>query len=1006
MKKRATRVLALLIGIMMLFTSFVMPVSASSTDDGGGKTQKKSVSSISDVEEILNSISYSEYRTKYADAAKGTKEYIIDALDYDAGKTTAEVEKKDEYYEKSDVPMTPETGSVTWNVDIETAGLYLIEIEYCQVPGKTNSIERIFSLNGSVPFSEARSVVLNKTWAYDYRIDENGNETFKTDKNGNDIRPSVIEKPEWTVYALHDSDGYYLDPLEFYMEAGNNTITLESSRESMAIKSIIVRPYDEPVSYEEYLKIYGDPESNRPSSSATIKIEAENAGKVSHVTMYPVYDRTSSITSGLTGEQSAKVTRYNTFGKEQWQNVGEWVEYEIDVTEDGYYGIAFRFRQSLLSGMYVSRKVYIDGEVPFAEAATCQFNYTDKWQTQYLGSNGTEFEFYLTKGKHTIRFEAVLGDMGEQIRKVNDTLSNVNSCYLEIIKLTGSNPDQNRTYGFSRVMPKVLQTMLRESSNLQNIYDYLVGKVGRGEKTATIEQLKNILYDMGYDEENIAKDLKRLKTNIGSLGTWISTAKTQPLQVDYILIQSKNDSLPKANSNFFQSMWYEIKLFFSSFVTDYSSFGVSDTTEEAKSVEVWLEKGRDHALIIRNLIDNKFTPEKNISANLKLVSAGTLLPSVLAGVGPDVSLFAGSTTVIDYALRHAVVPLNEFIENDETDVRAWFPDAAMVPLTLYDYDVDTDTTTETYYALPDELTFPMMFYRKDILASLGLEVPKTWDDLLSMIPILQYNNMEIGIANDIYTFIYQSGNEAYADHGMRINFDSTGVLNAFTKLCNMYTQYSLPYQYDFANRFRTGEMPIAIANYTACNQLSIFASELSGLWTFVPLPGYELTDDDGNTYINNCAIAGVSGCIMLNGCEDKDAAWEFMKWYTAKDFQVSYANEIVSIVGIASRPATANTEALADLPWTSEEATNILAQFDNLTAVPNYPGSYYLARYVNFAFLAAYNDGKDPADSLLGYVTTINKEISRKRKEFGMDYLEIGETLEELKAKKELQETN
>ena len=1005
MKKRATRVMALLMGIMMLMSAFVIPVSASSTDGGTEGEPKKNVSSISDVEEVLNSITYSEYRKKYAEVAKGTGEYVINATDYDTEKTTAKVEVKDEYYGETNVLMTPELGSVTWNVNIEKAGFYLIEIEYCQVVGKTNSIERIFSLNGTVPFSEARSVVLNKTWVYDYVIDENGNETFKTDKNGNDIRPSVIESPEWTVYALRDSDGYYIDPLEFYFNAGENTITLESSRESMAIKSITVRPYNEPVSYEEYLKIHGNPESNRPSSSATIKIEAENAGKVSHVTMYPVYDRTSSITSGLTGEQSAKVTRFNTFGKEQWQNVGEWVEYEIDVTEDGYYGIAFRFRQSLLSGMYVSRKVYVDGEVPFAEAATCQFNYTDKWQVQYLGSNGTEFEFYLTKGKHTIRFEAVLGDMGEQISKVNDTLTNINACYLEIIKLTGSNPDKNRTYGFSRVMPKVLQTMLRESSNLQNIYDYLVEKVGRGEKTATVEQLKNLLYEMGYDEENIAKDLSRFKTNIGSLGTWINSVKSQPLQVDYVLIQSKNEALPKATSNFFQSMWYEIKLFFSSFSTDYNSFGVSDTSEEAKTVEVWLESGRDQALIIRNLIDNEFTPESNIAANLKLVSAGTLLPSVLAGVGPDVSLFAGSTTIIDYALRHAVVPLNEFIEKD-AGILSQFPEAAMIPLTLYEYDVDTDTTTSTYYALPDSLTFPMMFYRKDILASLGLEVPKTWDDLLAMIPVLQYNNMELGIANDIYTFIYQSGNEAYADHGMRINFDSTGVLNAFTKLCNMYTQYSLPYTYDFANRFRTGEMPIGISAYTSCNQLSVFASELSGLWTFVPLPGYELTDDEGNTYINNCAIAGVTGCIMLNGCEDKASAWEFMKWYTAKDFQVAYANEIVSIVGIASRPATANSEALADLPWTSEEATNILAQFDNLTAVPNYPGSYYLARYVNFAFLAAYNDGKDPADALLGYVNTINKEITRKRKEFGMDYLEIGETLDQLKAKKALQEMN
>ena len=1003
MKRKAKKTLALLLGIMMLISAFIVPVGATDKKVDAGSSSTKASTSMSDVQEVLSTPSYADYRKKYASIAKGDGTYVIDALDYDKSKTTAIVEQKEGYYGKDGCLITPEVGSVTWKVNIEKEGFYVIELEYCQIEGKTSEIERIFSLNGSVPFSESRSIVLNKVWTYDYVIGKDGKPTFKTDITGNDIRPSVSESPEWINYVIHDSYGYYSDPLQFYFKKGENEITLESSREQVAIKSITIRPYEEPITYEDYKKIYGDPEKNRPSSAASIKIEAENAGKVSHVTMYPVYDRTSPITSGLTGMQSAKMTKYNTFGKEQWQNVGEWVEYEIDVAEDGYYSIAFRYKQSLLSGMYVSRKVYIDGEVPFVEAASCRFGYTDKWDIKYLGSDGTEYEFYLTKGKHTIRFEATLGDMGEQIQKVNESLSNINSCYLEIIKLTGSTPDKNRTYGFSRVMPNVLKTMMIESSNLQATYDYLVEKVGRGEKTSTIEQVKNILYTMASDEKEIAAKLETLKSYIGTLGTWITSAKTQPLQVDYILIQSKNEALPKKEANFFESLWYEIKLFFSSFTTDYSSFGVSDTAGEARTVEVWLEsgtdKGRDQALIIRNLIDNKFTPESGISANLKLVSAGTLLPSVLAGVGPDVSLFAASTTVIDYALRNAAVPLNDFIEKDSEDVLARFPDAAMIPLTLYNYDVDTDTTSKTYYALPDSLTFAMMFYRKDILADLGLEVPKTWDDLLAMIPILQYNNMEIGISNDIYTFIYQSGYEAYADHGMRINFDSTGVLGAFTKLCNMYTQYSLPYQYDFSNRFRTGEMPIGITTYTACNQLSIFASELSGLWTFVPLPGYEVVDEDGNTTINNSAIATVTGCIMLNGCEDKDAAWEFMKWYTAKDFQVSYSNEIVSIVGIASRPATANSEALADLPWTAEEVNNIIAQFENLTAVPNHPGSYYLARYVNFAFLAAYNDGKDPADALLSYVTTINKEITRKRKEFGMDYLEIGQKLDDLKKK-------
>ena len=1027
MKRKAKRLLAMLLCIMMLASAMIVPISAAN--------KKGSSASISDVNDILNALNYAEYRKSYLTEPKGEGEIIIDAAsdkflvndnkDTDAKSDDNSNIKVVDWQGKENVLYVPGTGSVTWKFDVEKAGNYVIAIEYCQADDdKTNSIERIFYINGEVPFSEARSIVLSKIWEYKYK-DENGNKTFEKDANGNDIRPEVIPSCEWGEYELIDSKGYYANPFEFYFKAGSNTITLESVREPIYIKSITLRPQKELISYNDYLKHHG---ASAPVKGEPIKLEAEAPSKVSNVTMYPVNDRTSPVTSGVTGIQSAQVTKYNTAGKEQWQTVGEWMTYEIDVAEDGYYSIVLRYKQDLLSGMYVSRRVYIDGEIPFAEAGNCRFAYTDEWKTTKLTDGKTEFKFYLTKGKHEIKLEAVLGEMASIIQQVNATLSNINACYLEILKLTGSDPDENRTYNFSRVMPDVLETLMIESVNLKGVFNYLVEQVGKGEKTSTIEQIYILLNKMASDEKQIPGNLQTLKTQIGSLGTWINSAQTQPLQVDYIQIQDSEMEVPKADVGFFKSLWYELKLFWYSFTVDYNTLGATSDDAKANSVEVWVTTsataGRDEAQIIRDLSDNTFAPKKNISVNLKLVSGGTLLPSVLAGVGPDVSLMEASTTIIDYALRSAVIPLNEFVlkdlgvtvnadSNDEdylnkvqlTDeqkansVFKSFPEAAMIPLTLYEYDVESGKTTEAYYALPDTLNFSMMFYRKDVLASLDIEIPQTWDDLLSILPVLQYNNMEIGIQNDIYTFIYQSGNEAYADEGMRINFDDPGVLNAFTKLCNMYTQYSLPYTYDFSNRFRTGEMPIGIASYTACNQLSIFASELSGLWSFVPLPGCELTNKEtGEKYINNCSMATVTGCIMLSGCDNKENAWEFMKWYTSADFQIPYSNDIVSIKGIAARPATANTEALSELPWTSEEATNILKQFGNLSAVENHPGSYYLARYVSFAFLAAYNEGKDPADALMDYVNTINKEIIRKRQEFGMDVLEIGQTLADLKA--------
>ena len=80
--------------------------------------------------------------------------------------------------------------------------------------------------------------------------------------------------------------------------------------------------------------------------------------------------------------------------------------------------------------------------------------------------------------------------------------------------------------------------------------------------------------------------------------------------------------------------------------------------------------------------------------------------------------------------------------------------------------------------------------------------------------------------------------------------------------------------------------------------------------------------------------------------------------------------------------ATANMKALDLLSWSTAEANALVEQFEQLAAVPNYPGSYIITRYTNFAFLDAVNNDVDPAEALQSYVTVINKELSRKRKEF------------------------
>ncbi|NLK38654.1 MAG: extracellular solute-binding protein [Clostridiales bacterium] len=977
-RNKFIRLTALLLSLLMVGGFYALPAAAAEDS----KQASSSTRTLEELKELLNTISYSGYLAKYSNVPRATSSILIDAADYDEENTTAEVEVRSNYEGKSgDSLFIPESGTVSWSVDIPADSLYNIKIEYYPIVAKSSSIERVFLINNKVPFAEARYLVMSKVWTNSYLTDDEGNPAYRKDLGGNDLRVQTNQTPEWRTYVFSDSSGYYKGAFEFYFEKGTNIISLEAVREPVVIKSIELYRQSELPKYEDYLKEI-EKKNNTATDVDPIYIPAEFPVAISDESIYASNDRTSAITE----PQSAKAQLFNVIGGQgNYRTVGQWIRYEFEVEKDGLYEIVARFKQDKLAGMFTSRVIKIDGEILFEEAYNARFEYSKEWQVKALGDGENTFQFYLEKGKHTIELEVGLGELATILNQVENTLSVINDSYLEIMKLTGSSPDKYRDYGFFRIMPNTIIDLLVEGRNLDKVSEYLTELAGeKGSHVATLDKISFLLKKMGSSEDQIARNLSNLKSYIGTLGTWLNSSKTQPLTLDYLQIQPVGDPLPKGKAGVFESIWFEIRSFFNSFWVDYSVMGATAEVDTDDVVEVWIAEGRDQAKVIRNMIDSMFTPQTGIAVNLKLVAGGTLLPSVLSGQGPDVYIGLGSADTINYAIRSAVQPLNDFDGFEETTKN--FTEAAMVPLTLYG---------ETY-GLPEKMGFPMMFYRQDILANLGIEIPKTWEDVLAAVPILQANNMMIGLAREYEMFLYQMGGDRYADEGMRIGLESNIALEAFDYYCSFYTMYSFPVTYDAANRFRTGEMPIIISDYTSMyNQLTVFATEIRGLWEFVPVPG--TLREDGT--INNVSIAGVSAVVMLNGADNPEKSWEFMKWFTGAEAQARYSNDLVTTIGPAAKHNTANKFALEEMPWTTNEYKNLMAQFDNLAAIPNYPGSYIVARYVNFAFLAAYNDKKNPAEELLSYITIINKEITRKRKEFNLETLELGETLAEKRAR-------
>ena len=831
---------------------------------------------------------------------------------------------------------------------------------------------------------------------------------FANDIDGNESKPSKYMINELSTYVATDSSGYHIEPLQFYFPEGNNTIQLEAQRESMVLVEVEVFPYDydkEMRTYDDYIKYYQE-QGATDVADFYLKLQAEYATATSETTIYPLADRTSAISQ----PQSPYIQYLNAIGGDggdKWQRVGQWARYTVEVEESGFYEIVLRYRQSVNEGAFSTRVLRVatqsminegrNTEVPFKEANYLRFNYKDTWQTSAINSGSdVTYKVYLEKGKNYIEFEAGLGDMASILLDVTDSLNTINDIYIKFLMITGSDPDKYRDYDFYSIVPEEVDQLLVQAEKLYVLADRLQAQVGSaGSYTATLRTVAQLLERMGKNEHNIAANLENLKENLGTVGTWIQNGAKQPLELDYIIIRTPqgNQNLPKANANFWQSLWFEICQFFKSFVADYSQLGATVVSDPDNRIEVWTTLGRDQAQVLRSLINSDFA-KNNTEANvdLKLVAGGALLPSVLAGVGPDVSHGHGSGDVINWAIRSAVEPLNDKEGFDE--LKEQFIDASWVPLTLYSLKYDeqgNEVRSQTVYGLPEALDFPMMFYRADVLNELGLSAPKTWEELMTVMDTLSENNMQIAIptyigGHDI--FLYQMGGSRYINDGMQISYETDTALQAFSYLMSFFTDYGQPKQYDFVNRFRTGEIPLGITGYSAYTQLSIFATEIQGLWEFVPLPGWQTFDENGKPQINNTAVGTTTAIIMLANEERPqhltDFAWKFMKWYVSENTQADYANELTALFGSEYKYHTANPAALQSLSWTTSEYNNLMGQFGNLTGIEEYPGGYIISRYLKFAFDEVYNEGAEPEEAIRGYVYDINTELTRKRKEFGL----------------------
>ncbi len=855
----------------------------------------------------------------------------------------------------------------TYNFNVSVEGRYYLEMDYVAIYDKPITPQIGIMIDGG------KEHVLDAPHSWQVELNENGR--FDTDDLGNERIPSqqAIEGEEQSIrFLVPNENGSTEKGLLF--TAGGHAIRFNMIRESIVVKEIRLVLVEVLPSYEEYTAAH-------KASAEVIDFhktyEAELASKKSHAEISVTYDRSSPA---ITPNDPVKIM-YNVIGGTGFANPGQWLEWKIEVPEDGYYAIDFKYRQNAAQGQTVRRQMYVDGEILFEDLKQVLFKSANDFEVMTVSTtDGKEAPIFLTKGTHEIRLKVILGDVAEPLQKIQNVIRTLNELYNQIVIIVGETPDAYRDYNLADHIPGLLDIFTNAADELKAIMPYFEEADGeRNNNTASIEQVINLLNELAQSERKAPTKQDDLRAQINTLASLVNSMSTQPLELDSLTVRSTDVPKDAVKVSFWEVFVFRFKSFLNSFVGDYSAVGAAD--KNTKSIDIWVTvngqdvagfaTGRDQAQIVTQLVRSSFYEETGIMTNIALMDSGTILQAFVSGKGPDVAIFVPTGVLANLYFRNAVVDLAAEMPNFEEVKERAYP-SAFVALSYKD----------KVFALPELQSYNMLFYRTDIFEKNGLSVPTTWDEFYDVTLKLQKAGMEVGIAGmEFYQcLLMQNGGTLYNEDLTATNFTTEESIKAFTQYTEMYTKHGLPLSFSALDRFRTGQVPMLVSGVTFFNNLTIGAIEIANLWTMAPLPG-TVQADGSVRYDSDCKV---SGAMILSTTDDKESSFKFLEWWTRDEIQKNFAYECEIRFGIAARYFPANKAVLESMPWGREEYLALSNQREHVTGIPLSPAEYYVTRNFNNAFRRVVYDYENPRDVIYRYGRETNDELTRKLKELGL----------------------
>ena len=887
-------------------------------------------------------------------------------LSYDA--TAGKYEKPSVFLEQND--------RISVTASIAQAGIYTLAFDFAAAESFVNPPTGQLLIDGEYPGEDAKRIVFPIYY-------QNSRDTFPIDRYGNDALIRQERLIRWSTAYLRDANFSQEYPWQLELSAGEHTLEFTLTEESMWLGSIYLGEFAGYMDYAQYLESTQAPDS----TGVLIEIEAE----------FPTFKNDTSIRP--VNSRNIKVTPYdtyklllNTMGGDSWDRSGSALYYQFTVPEDGMYSITLRTLQNIRDNFTVFRRVTINDTVLFAQLNKLGFGYTSDWSNITLGGD-TPYKIYLPKGVNVLGIEATNSPYYTAIENIQKALLDINTLSLEVKKLTGNQVDPNKEWVISDYIPDIKERLITIANNLEADRDLIlaINQSGGSQEVLTYQMaIDNIMF-LADDPDKMPSRLNRFSEGSGSaaqlLGNLLPTLQSQPLALDKIFIHSPDSPPEPVKVPFFTALIDGIKRFFNSFKKDpYQSIGA-----EEDEIEVWVNRPRQYVDLMQTMADENFTQVTGIAVKFSIMpNESKLVLANAAGIQPDVALGVSTNVPYELAIRNALKDLRSYEDFDDF-IRIYSPGA------LLSYIIN-----DSVYAIPETQDFWVTYYRRDIMESLGIPIPETWEEVIEILPELQRYGMNYntplssgsGTKGYLITapYIFNQGAQLYSPDGFSTGLESEEAITAIKFMAESFTIYGMPLTTsNFYDSFRYGSLPIGVSNFETYIKLLTAAPEINGLWAIDLYPATVLEDGTQLRYATGSAQAS----IMFASTDKPDESWEFMKWWMSTETQNDFQQQLILNYGLEYLWNSANLEAFAYSPMPEQHKEVVLQQWQWLQEPVKLPGSYMQERELSNAWNRIVFDGVNPRVAIDSSIIIINREITRKMEEFG--YIQNGVVVREFK---------